>query len=76
MKKKKLIKELAKAREELRRMRVRYNTSMDKFIEAQLANPYVFVPPRSVKIADEMKNSTGKAEIARALMGSHDPKGE
>lgn len=44
MKKKKLIKELVKAREELRRLKIRYNTDMDRMVEARLPNPYIYSP--------------------------------
>lgn len=84
MKKKKLIKELAKTQEELRRMWVRYDTSMDRVVEAQsvarLTNPYVFLPPQSIKIADEMKSTMDenrKEEVKamhRLVMKSLDPR--
>ena len=84
MKKKKLVKKLAKAREKLRRMWVRYNTSMDRVIEAQsvarLTNPYVFLPPQSIKIADEMKSTMdeNRKEVVKAMnrmvMKSLDPR--
>ena len=60
MKKKKLIRKLAEAREKLRWMTLRYNRLMDKVVEARLANEMKALDPRWGWIKHK---------------GSHDPKG-